>query len=1107
MKITYYPMKIKLLPLTFAVLSCTAVPLEPSEEPCRPAASAWTVRSDDTATKAYGIADMDHVLTGTCLAVYDCTTGKRVWTSQSNVQDSHTSPSDVLREGQAYDWYFLSGAIAYDAGGNVRPVFPEDREQVASLRYTYTSPALNQQQYGLDRAGKLTGMTPDEADRLDGQEDGQIHIPLTCLWAKVALRLDLSQLGNLQFDLTAVRAGKGARVLMPFAEDGYAAVSGDEMAEVLDNSSLTEAQRKGLAPIIVYYPENRQGTLLQDNRDPYQKTPEKVASAEPGRENCLSYLTVEGQIRSEFGVHGSGQYRFCIGSDTVSDFSVERNCCYNITLTPTEAGVYFSVWKSDFAMEDTRSLTVTAIRRIEIGGSGPVLYTGSVTGLEAGGTCQAYVTYGIDTQAGPDYTLSQYNGATGWKVRDESVQELQEAGISWHFDKRVPFISYTGKTYYWTEEEYNRLANSSPTYSGLTADPGWQGFFIFEGGASLPEGRVIPVTVETFDGRKKATFTINTGTPGGLLVGGLEQTRYIGQKGILKATELPAWASKVRYSVAAGSEQKIAVTARDDRSCLVSLIGSGSAKVNIQLWNGSAWIGEDPVSGKAYTASIDCKVPRLYVEPESVLLEADGTKVPVQVGYRTEDGQEMTLCNGVTTDGLGLDRSLYDTYLKPVFTYNDPAGRFLNPGSDDVAENRQLAVRCLTAGGQSIRTYLGRSFASAVEIGARACSDVTLRRISVTLAQPFRALTASSSFGDIDNHVLDGYTLSSHVSGTSVAVGEALPPDTGLGIAPAQLQITSSAADIAFSLGSDRRIHTAPQAATTPSSGRYTLTGTLTNLHSGQSLTQAIGYVEIYLHATFCGIAKAPSEAGDFYKPDFLTGQMIPAASVNVKADITTSLSGGTPHAGLQQIRSVLEGQKFLYFGKLPDRFASTNQVQIAYNPDYMMGTYHSCTVGEFINRAFCQYDNGSTIPDSNSYQQVLYAESYVDFSRLRCAYWYSMTPFWVDDPRYFGTAVWTYYPGKNVRKAWNARKTAHPALYPDDTACFLADNPTPNLRVDRAVLDGLLSHRDYGDWRYYYPAGATLRGAGVPYEVLCVNRNDSIDLPCSWSSLSLRFE
>ena len=178
-----------------------------------------------------------------------------------------------------------------------------------------------------------------------------VCLHLKRLMARYALRLDLSRMqGTLE--LSSAELHNVAGSVKPWTEESRA--SEDELC---DGDCLTEEELEAICEgesIRLLVPENMQGDLLEDNDDPWLKTPDLLDEAG----SCCTYLEITARYRFEGMTINDLRYRFYLGEDNIRNFDVRRNTSYVVTLALTDTNaVVASSWKvTRGEVEDSRVL-------------------------------------------------------------------------------------------------------------------------------------------------------------------------------------------------------------------------------------------------------------------------------------------------------------------------------------------------------------------------------------------------------------------------------------------------------------------------------------------------------------------------------------------------------------------------------------------------------------------------------------------------------------------------------------------------------------------------------------------------------------------------------
>ena len=174
---------------------------------------------------------------------------------------------------------------------------------------------------------------PEGQELVLGSGSAGVDIPLTRMMARVDLRIDTGSLTNAgRFYVQAVKICNAINSYTPFATDARQQHSGKvdysfDYASKTDISSLNSGKTVSL-----YAFENKQGTLLPGNTDPWQKVPSNIGSAA----DYCTYLEVDCQYGSP---STDVTYRMYLGSDATTNFDVERNTVYKLTLKPSESEI------------------------------------------------------------------------------------------------------------------------------------------------------------------------------------------------------------------------------------------------------------------------------------------------------------------------------------------------------------------------------------------------------------------------------------------------------------------------------------------------------------------------------------------------------------------------------------------------------------------------------------------------------------------------------------------------------------------------------------------------------------------------------------------------
>lgn len=236
-----------------------------------------------------------------------------------------------------------------------------------------------------------------------------------------------------------------------------------------------ELTRDGTA--ILYVPENLQGDLLNVS-DPSEKTMDALKKRYgAGNEPCATYVEVTLQHDpAEFGIGGKLTYRFFLGENNTTNFSVGRNLDYKVRFGP--------VYDTVLHCFDTKAWTW----KIESNDWSDTRYLYTDNGMylvQQGGEVSIVVVYGYGGVHHPE------KGDDPWST-----------GCHW-------------RAYVKSHDRYGEELVHYPEYEGfreVSYDP-VGGLLRFRLQNSLPVGTLIDVVLMTLDGRHEGKVQIRVEPP------------------------------------------------------------------------------------------------------------------------------------------------------------------------------------------------------------------------------------------------------------------------------------------------------------------------------------------------------------------------------------------------------------------------------------------------------------------------------------------------------------------------------------------------------------------------------------------------------------------
>ena len=321
--------------------------------------------------------DLIEVLFSTVIAGEEIVDVKSVLSSDiehkvSSVTLASYGQDHVLKDVRYYESSFHSMPLLVDPSGtsNIYALvnmgdmsgdFPESEQSVSAIDY-YIPSYSHVDEAGFPMSGVLDDFIPD-------QSEGKIDVQR--LFAKLAVRITHKSLSgysdsapyayNMCNKSLYIRQANGR--LLPFSYNGSKALGPSDILSIADNNqdlndrneyqgSLSNVEL-GPGPgysqdttLILYVPENVQGILLPYNDDPFDKVHGEIdhVGGKSYADLC-TYLEFNARRENTMGYSGDVMYRYYLGADNTSDFSLERNKRYDLTLDFTEEGFFVENWK------------------------------------------------------------------------------------------------------------------------------------------------------------------------------------------------------------------------------------------------------------------------------------------------------------------------------------------------------------------------------------------------------------------------------------------------------------------------------------------------------------------------------------------------------------------------------------------------------------------------------------------------------------------------------------------------------------------------------------------------------------------------------------------
>ena len=111
--------------------------------------------------------------------------------------------------------------------------------------------------------------------------------------------------------------------------------------------------------VSICFVENLQGELLPDNTDRRKKVPSSLEALRPGLSDCCTYMEITADITTRSAKYTDAKYRFYLGQNETTDFSIKRNTVYDVALDFTQNMVNEQEWRVEASAPQVNALIVS----------------------------------------------------------------------------------------------------------------------------------------------------------------------------------------------------------------------------------------------------------------------------------------------------------------------------------------------------------------------------------------------------------------------------------------------------------------------------------------------------------------------------------------------------------------------------------------------------------------------------------------------------------------------------------------------------------------------------------------------------------------------------
>lgn len=263
--------------------------------------------------------------------------------------------------------YGLDGFNIYLIGNVGKLNAPEDEADMSSMRCVLNS-------YNEFRR---VGFPVAEVCR-DYRKGDPAHFKLKRLVGQYNVRMRVSASGT-EYKIRDVRLYNCARDVYPFGDDIKASVFDCMECEgkCTCGDALTQEDVDALnsgSSVPLYFVENLQGVLLPDNTDRKLKIPSNLELIESGVADRCTYMEISADVVTPTARYHDAKYRFYLGQDQTTDFSIRRNTLHEVTLDFTQNMVCEEEWRIEVGDPEIVGIRIDKEEAMVIKGAEDMIY-------------------------------------------------------------------------------------------------------------------------------------------------------------------------------------------------------------------------------------------------------------------------------------------------------------------------------------------------------------------------------------------------------------------------------------------------------------------------------------------------------------------------------------------------------------------------------------------------------------------------------------------------------------------------------------------------------------------------------------------------------------
>lgn len=203
-------------------------------------------------------------------------------------------------------------------------------------------------------------------------------------------------------------------------------------------------------PVSLYFVENLQGELLPDNMDRTKKIPSVLNNIGAGLADCCTYIEITADITTPAARYVDAKYRFYLGQNETSDFSIVRNTLYDVMLDFSQNMVNEQEWRIEVDAPEVKPLVLSKEKA-------NVAY----------GVSDHIWIEGPEVRINEDMSTENDSACCGYFLNDDVIDGKSYQKLTFYTNREIDGFYTWGTDYESAADKYRVVLETVETYNGV----------------------------------------------------------------------------------------------------------------------------------------------------------------------------------------------------------------------------------------------------------------------------------------------------------------------------------------------------------------------------------------------------------------------------------------------------------------------------------------------------------------------------------------------------------------------------------------------------------------------------------------------------------------